>query len=59
MSLTQLNPNIVIDDWSFTVMTQEVAGLDRNQLGVQAFGISRVDGLSKVGDGVQLVTNRV
>lgn len=40
MSLTRLNPNIVIDGKSFTVMTQEIAGVDRNQLGAQAYNLS-------------------
>ena len=40
MSLTGLNPNIVIDGKSFTVMTQEIAGVDRNQLGAQAYNLS-------------------
>jgi toxin CcdB len=40
MSLTRLNPNIVIDGKSFTVMTQEIAGIDRNQLGAQAYNLS-------------------
>ncbi|MDP1932401.1 MAG: CcdB family protein [Gammaproteobacteria bacterium] len=40
MSLTQLNPTIVIDGKNFTVMTQEIAGVDRNQLGAQAYNLS-------------------
>jgi toxin CcdB len=40
MSLTRLNPNIVIDGKSFTVMTQEIAGVDRNQLGAQTCNLS-------------------
>lgn len=40
MSLTRLNPNIVIDGKSFTVMTQEIAGVDRNHLGAQAYNLS-------------------
>ena len=40
MSLTRLNPTIVIDGKSFTVMTQEIAGVDRNQLGAQAYDLS-------------------
>ena len=40
MSLTRLNPNIVIDGKSFTVMTQEIAGIDRNNLGAQAYNLS-------------------
>lgn len=40
MSLTRLNPNIVINGKSFTVMTQELAGVDRKQLGAQASNLS-------------------
>ena len=40
MSLTRLNPNIVIDGKSFTVMTQEIAGIDRKQLGAQAYNLA-------------------
>jgi toxin CcdB len=40
MSLTRLNPNIVIDGKTFTVMTQELAGVDRNQLGAKAYDLS-------------------
>lgn len=40
MSLTRLNPTIVIDGKNFTVMTQEIAGVDRNQLGTQAYDLS-------------------
>lgn len=40
MSLTRLNPKIVIDGKSFTVMTQEIAGVDRKQLGAQAYNLS-------------------
>jgi toxin CcdB len=40
MSLTRLNPDIVIDGKNFTLMTQEIAGVDRNQLGVQAHDLS-------------------
>jgi toxin CcdB len=40
MSLTRLNPNIVIDGKSFTVMTQEIAGIDRNHLCAQAYNLS-------------------
>jgi len=40
MSLTRLNPTIDIDGKSFTVMTQEIAGIDRNQLGAQADNLS-------------------
>lgn len=40
MSLTRLNPCIVIDGKTFTVMTQEIAGVDRHQLGDQASDLS-------------------
>ena|SRR5690554_1620142 len=40
MSLTRLNPTIVIDGKNFTVMTQEIAGVDRIQLGAQAYDLS-------------------
>jgi toxin CcdB len=40
MSLTRLNPTIVMDGRSFAVMTQEIAGVDRNQLGAQAYDLS-------------------
>jgi toxin CcdB len=40
MSLTRLNPSIVIDGKKFTVMTQEIAGVDRNKLGDQACDLS-------------------
>ncbi len=40
MSLTRLNPNIVIDGKNFTVMTQEIASIDRNHLGAQAYNLS-------------------
>lgn len=40
MSLTRLNPSIVIDGKTFTVMTQQIAGVDRNKLGDQAYDLS-------------------
>lgn len=40
MSLTLLNPTIIIDGKNFTVMTQEIAGVDRNRLGAQAYNLS-------------------
>ena len=40
ISLTRLNPSIVIDGKAFTVMTQEIAGVDRNKLGAQAHDLS-------------------
>jgi toxin CcdB len=40
MSLTRLNPTVDMDGKSFTVMTQEITGVDRNQLGAQAYDLS-------------------
>ncbi|MDO8909412.1 MAG: CcdB family protein [Pseudohongiella sp.] len=40
ISLTRPNPTIAIDDNSFTIMTQEIAGIDRNQLGAQMYNLS-------------------
>ncbi|MCP5148606.1 MAG: CcdB family protein [Pseudomonadales bacterium] len=40
MSLTRLNPTIVIDGKSFALMTQEISGVDRNRLGAQACDLS-------------------
>lgn len=40
MSLTRLNPTMAIDGKSFTIMTQEIAGVDRNQLGDQVCDLS-------------------
>ncbi|PTB88915.1 plasmid maintenance protein CcdB [Pseudidiomarina aestuarii] len=40
MRLTRLNPTVSIENESFTVMTQDIAGIDRNQLGTKAFNLS-------------------
>ncbi|MAO39372.1 MAG: plasmid maintenance protein CcdB [Pseudohongiella sp.] len=40
MSLSRLNPVFVLDDESFTAMTQDIAGVDRNLLGAQAYDLS-------------------
>lgn len=40
ISLTRLNPTIVIAGESFTLMTQQIAGIDRKQLGTQACDLS-------------------
>lgn len=40
MSLTRLNPSIVIDRKTFTVITQGIAGVDRIKLGDQAYDLS-------------------
>ncbi|KAA0876363.1 CcdB family protein [Nitrincola tapanii] len=39
-SLTRLNPTITFEGKSFTLMTQEIAGVDRNQIGAQAYDLS-------------------
>lgn len=40
MSLSRLNPTVVLDGESFTAMTQDIAGIDRKQLGGQAQDLS-------------------
>ncbi|MDT8429078.1 MAG: CcdB family protein [Pseudomonadales bacterium] len=40
ISLSRLNPVFVLDGESFTAMTQDTAGVDRNQLGAQAYDLS-------------------
>lgn len=40
MNLTTLNPVLHLDGESFTAMTQDIAGVDRNQLGAQAYDLS-------------------
>lgn len=40
ISLSQLNPAFVLDGESFTAMTQDIAGVDRKQLGSQAYDLS-------------------
>lgn len=40
ISLTRLNPTLDIDGESFTAMTQDMAGVDRNQLGDRAYDLS-------------------
>jgi toxin CcdB len=35
-----LNPVLVLDGERFTAMTQDIAGIDRNQLGALAFDLS-------------------
>lgn len=40
VSLSRLNPAFVLGDESFTAMTQEMAGVDRKQLGAQAYNLS-------------------
>ena len=39
MSLSRLNPAFVLDGESFTAMTQDIAGVDRKQLGAQAYDL--------------------
>lgn len=40
MSLTRLNPSFTLDGETFIVITQDIAGIDRNQLGAQAYDLS-------------------
>ncbi len=40
ISLSRLNPALLLDGESFTAMTQDIAGVDRNQLGAQAYDLS-------------------
>lgn len=40
ISLSRLNPTFVLDGESFTAMTQDIAGVDRKQLGAQAHDLS-------------------
>lgn len=40
ISLSRLNPVFVLDGESFTAITQDIAGVDRKQLGAQAHDLS-------------------
>src|SRR5690606_1420464 len=40
ISLSRLNPVFDLDGKSFTAMTQDMAGVNRNQLGPQAYDLS-------------------
>lgn len=40
ISLSRLNPTFILDGESFTAMTQDIAGVDRKQLGVQAYDLT-------------------
>lgn len=40
ISLSRLNPVFSLDGESFTAMTQDIAGVDRSQLGAQACDLS-------------------
>lgn len=40
ISLSRLNPAFILNGESFTAMTQDIAGIDRNQLGAQAHDLS-------------------
>lgn len=40
ISLTRLNPILVLDGERFTAMTQDMAGIDRHQLGTQVYDLS-------------------
>lgn len=39
ISLSRLNPVFTLDGESFTAMTQDIAGMDRKQLGSQAYDL--------------------
>jgi len=40
ISLSRLNPAFTLDGESFTAMTQDISGVDRNRLGAQAYDLS-------------------
>jgi len=40
ISLSRLNPTFVLNGENFTAMTQDIAGVDRNQLSSQAYDLS-------------------
>lgn len=40
ISLSRLNPTFILDGESFTAMTQDIAGVDRKQLGVKAHDLT-------------------
>lgn len=40
ISLSRLNPTFILDGESFTAMIQDVAGVDRKQLGAQAYNLT-------------------
>ena len=40
MSLTRLNPSFTFDGETFIAMTQDIAGIDRSQLGAKACDLS-------------------
>lgn len=40
ISLSRLNPAFTLDGESFTAMTQDIAGMDRKQLGAQAYDLT-------------------
>jgi len=40
ISLSRLNPVFVLNGKSFTAMTQDIAGVDRHQLGAPAYDLS-------------------
>lgn len=40
MSLTRLNPPFNLDGETFIAITQDIAGIDRSQLGAQAYDLS-------------------
>lgn len=40
ISLSRLNPTFILNGESFTAMTQDIAGIDRKQLGAKAHDLS-------------------
>jgi toxin CcdB len=40
MTLSKLNPSFVLDAETFTAITQDIAGIDRSQLGAKAYDLS-------------------
>ncbi|WP_206444642.1 CcdB family protein [Methylicorpusculum oleiharenae] len=39
-TLSRLNPSSVLDAETFTAITQDIAGIDRRQLGAKAYDLS-------------------
>ncbi|MDO8281452.1 MAG: CcdB family protein, partial [Thermodesulfovibrionia bacterium] len=40
MSLSRLNPSFALDGETFFAITQDIAGIDRSQLGAQSYDLS-------------------
>jgi len=40
MTLSRLNPSFVLDGETFTAITQDIAGINRSQLGAKAYDLS-------------------